>query len=141
VRNCFQQGPKYLSEKLRTRIALAKIKRAGAGVSPDPTVLPGGVLPPVIERVYRHALQTYQPQLLASRGVLLHSRDDWAANAFLRRHPTLGAAAFFAGGCQLVPVPGDHVTVLYEQNLPAVGAQFARLLKDFSTLPANRKSP
>ncbi len=125
----FRQGPKYLWRKSRRRIDIEKkelTSRFDLAFSDDFNVqIPWAI----IARIYRHALQGYRPEPLATRGILFISQDDWISNAFRPQDNTLGARRVFGGGVTVVDVPGNHVTVLQETHLPALAEHYNRNLK------------
>jgi thioesterase domain-containing protein len=145
-RKLMQQGSLYLWKKSLRRINLEKDRLASRlelAVQDDFTVHVPWV---IIERIYRHALETYRPQMLASRGLLLISQDDWLSNAYRQMDDSLGVAQWFAGGVDVLDVSGDHVTVLDELHLPELAKRFQNALDklrlndvrlDGSTQPAN----
>jgi thioesterase domain-containing protein/acyl carrier protein len=125
----FREGPQYLWRKSRRRIDIEKkelASRFDLAISDD---FKQQIPWLIISRIYRHAMDHYRPRPLAAKGVLFISRDDWMSNAFRPQDNTLGAARVFTGGVEVVDVPGNHVTVLYENYLPALAEQFNRLLK------------
>jgi uncharacterized protein (DUF111 family) len=62
---------------------------------------PEQMLSPITRRIFRHAMNAYHPQVLASRGVLFLSEDDWEANAFRKLDDTLGASSLFSSGLKV----------------------------------------
>ena len=85
----------------------------------------------VVERIYRHAAADYHPRVLASKGILFVSKDDWLSNAYRRLDDSLGTAQWFRDGVEVVDVPGDHVTVLDEPYLPELAGHFRKGLEKF----------
>jgi thioesterase domain-containing protein len=73
----------------------------------------------------------YQPKPWPGRGLLLVSQDDWESNAYRQHDDTLGAHHIFQGGVTVVNVPGDHVSVLEEPNLPELAARLNVGLEKF----------
>jgi thioesterase domain-containing protein/acyl carrier protein len=124
-----KQGPQYLWRKSRRRIDLEKkelASRIDLAVHDDFDLQIPWI---IIARIYRHAMDHYQPKPLASRGILFISQDDWMSNAFRPKDNTLGASRVFTGGVEVVDVPGNHVTVLNETHLPKLAEHYNRHLK------------
>jgi len=116
-RKLLQQGPLYLWQKSRRRINLERDRLAATlklAISHD---FSAHVPWAIIEKVYRHVMAGYRPQVLASRGMLFVSRDDWLSSAYRGLDGSLGASRWFGGGVEILDVPGDHVTVLDEPHL------------------------
>jgi thioesterase domain-containing protein/acyl carrier protein len=130
VRNLVKDGPAYLWRKSRHRFNLewrqlvSTIMPATFNNPPEPQFTR-----PIVRRLYRHASKMYGPQVLASRGILLLSKDDWAANAFRKLHPEMGATPFFRDGLLVVDVPGDHVTMLKDTNIQVLAEVCNRHLR------------
>jgi amino acid adenylation domain-containing protein len=126
-----QQGPRYLWRKSRRRIGLEKealasrmeLSRSGDFSAQVPWA--------IIARIYRRAMAGYQPKPWPGRGLLLVSQDDWESNAYRQHDDTLGARHIFQGGVTVVNVPGDHVSVLEEPNLPELAARLNVGLEKF----------
>jgi thioesterase domain-containing protein len=126
-----QQGSTYLWQKSLRRINLEKDKLASKlelAIQGDFTVHVPWL---VIEKIYRHALESYRPQMLASRGMLLISEDDWLSNAYRELDDSLGVGQWFAGEVEILDVPGDHVTVLDERHLSELAKRYQRVLERF----------
>lgn len=127
----WQQGPLYLWRKGRRRFELKKTdlaSRLELAICDDFNVhVPWAI----IARIYDHAMNHYRPRPLAARGLLFVSQDDWLSNAYRLQDDSLGARGVFTGGVAVVNVPGNHVTVLHDANLPALAGQFDRHLKIF----------
>jgi thioesterase domain-containing protein len=83
----------------------------------------------IIERIYRHAMIGYRPQVLPSRGMLFVSKDDWQSNAYRQLDDSLGTSRWFGGGLEVLDVPGDHVTVLDEPHLPELAQCYKKGLE------------
>jgi aspartate racemase len=134
-RNLLKQGPLYLWRKGRRRVRLEKDElalRLKLAKNGDFSLhAPWNI----IERIYRHARRSYRPQMLASRGILFVSHEDWRSNAFRERDNSLGTSRFFAGGVEVLDVPGDHVTVLDEPNLPQLARRYEEGLKRLRIKP------
>jgi len=126
VRELLQQGPGYILRKSRRRIILEKeelLLNFTLMANGDFT----GLLPrAIMQRIYHHAFNGYQPQVLASRGMLFISKDDWLSNAYRQVDNSLGVAQWFSGKVEVMDVPGDHVTVLDEPLLPKVAECLGR---------------
>ena len=130
-RKLMQQGSPYLWQKSLRRINLEKDKLASRlelAVQDDFTVHVPWL---IIERIYRHALENYRPQMLASRGMLLISENDWLSNAYREKDDSLGVGQWFAGGVEVLDAPGDHVTVLDERHLSELAKRYQQVLKKF----------
>lgn len=74
-------------------------------------------------------MRGYQPQRLNTRGILFLSQDDWMANEYRRQDDTLGTRQYFACGVEVVNVPGNHVTILNEEQLPELTKRFCKCLE------------
>ncbi|HEY2328632.1 MAG TPA: amino acid adenylation domain-containing protein, partial [Verrucomicrobiae bacterium] len=126
-----KQGPLYLWRKGSRRIGLEKQETAAKldlAIRNDFNLhVPWSI----IVRIYRHAMKGYQPRPLAGRGILFLSQADWLSNAYRPLDGTLGAGRLFAGGVEVINVPGDHVTVLNEEHLPELARQFDKCLEQF----------
>jgi hypothetical protein len=83
----------------------------------------------IIQRIYRQAVGRYSLKTLPVRGWLLVSQDDWESNAYRQVDNTLGSGKWFAGGVEVLNVPGDHVTVLDESRLPELASCYKTVLK------------
>jgi thioesterase domain-containing protein len=135
-----QQGPRYLWRKSRRRIGLEKealssrleLSRSGDFSAQVPWA--------IIARIYRQAMAGYQPQPWPGRGLLLVSQDDWESNAYRQHDDTLGAREIFQGGVTVVNVPGDHVTILEEPNLPELAARLNVGLEKFLVKNPSRQT-
>jgi thioesterase domain-containing protein len=119
-----QEGPKYLWRKSRRRINLEKAElfsRLELAVRDDFNVQ---VPLAIRNRIYRHAMDGYQPKALATRGKLFVSQEDWLSNAYRSLDDSLGSSKLFSQGIEVINVPGNHVTLLDETYLP----ELARLI-------------
>jgi aspartate racemase len=130
-----KEGPRYLWQKGRRRVRLEKDERASRLKLAKNADFSLHAPWSIIERIYRHAGRSYHPQVLASRGMLFVSKDDWQSNAFRQIDISLGASRFFAGGVEVLDVPGDHVTVLDEPNLPQLAQCFQEGLERLRMKP------
>jgi thioesterase domain-containing protein/acyl carrier protein len=95
-----------------------KVRRAVSGQNGLSTMfdeqgvpLPWGLL----EQLYTHILKFYRPRRLDSRGILFRSvgQDQKYAQAI---DDSLGWKNLFARGLEIVPVPGDHMSMFREGN-------------------------
>ncbi len=126
-----QQGPAYFWRKSRRRIHLEKDDLA----SKLKLVADGSynvhVPWSVILRIYHHAqpAQGWPAKKLTCRGLLFVSRDDWESNAYRLVDNTLGTGRWFAEKVEVMGVPGDHVTVLDEKNLPELAFCYNDVLR------------
>src|SRR6185503_14077248 len=69
-----------------------------------------------LERLYLHIARSYRPRRLASHGVLFRTYAgdvDKAVHAF---DDSLGWSGLFGAGLELVPIPGDHLSIMREHN-------------------------
>jgi thioesterase domain-containing protein len=136
-----QQGPRYLWRKGRRRINLEKdrlAERLQLAIHDDFSM---HVPWPIIQRIYRHAATGYEPRVLATRGCLFVSRDDWASSAFRKVDNSLGADGLFSGGTEVFEVPGDHVTILDEPHLPELVQCFRQVLAGLRSSESNQERP
>jgi amino acid adenylation domain-containing protein len=125
------QGLRYLWQKGKRRIMLEKTELASRlelAIKDDFNVhVPWAI----IARIYEHSMNGYRPKPLATHGLLFVSQDDWMSNAYRKLDDSLGANGVFTGGVEVVNVPGNHVTVLNDEHLPALAEQFEKSLKQF----------
>jgi amino acid adenylation domain-containing protein len=124
-----QQGSPYLWRKSLRRINLEKDKlasRLNLAIHGD---FNAHVPWAIIERIYNHVIYGYRPQVLANRGMLFVSQDDWLSKAYRQLDDSLGASRWFGGGVEVMDVPGDHVTVLDEPRLPELAKCFRSSLE------------
>jgi thioesterase domain-containing protein/aryl carrier-like protein len=128
-RNLRQKGPSYFWRKVRRRVNLKKDELASKYIPAIDGDLNMHVPWPVIDRIYLHAMLNYHPRVLGSRGISFVSEDDWQSNAYRKLDNSLGAGRVFAGGLDVIDVPGDHVTVLYESHLPELARRFRKGLE------------
>jgi thioesterase domain-containing protein len=131
VRKLLQEGSPYLWRKSMRRVNLEKDKLASRLELATQGDFNMHVPWLIIERIYRHAMDGYCPQPLASRGMLFISQDDWLSNAYRQLDDSLGVSRWFGGGVEIMDVPGDHVTVLDESHLPELAQCFNKCLKQF----------
>jgi thioesterase domain-containing protein/acyl carrier protein len=128
-RRLLQQGPIYIWQKSRRRIKREKGKLVSTlklAIHDDFSL---HVPWTIIQRIYRHAGVGYQPQVLASRGMLFVSKDDWMSNAYQQLDDSLGASRLFSGGVEVFDVPGNHETVLDEPYLPELAECYKKGLE------------
>ncbi len=123
------EGPRYVWGKGRRRVNLEK-----DGLIAQFNGLTEGnfsmhVPWSIIQRIYTQAITCYQPQALAADAFLFVSKDDWESSAFRRIDNSLGAERFFTEGVKVMDVPGNHVTVLDEANLPELSLRFTKGLE------------
>jgi thioesterase domain-containing protein len=89
----------------------------------------------IMERIFRHAMDSQLPKLLDSRGLLFISEDDWLAAAYRKIDDSLGVARWMARGVEIMVVPGDHLTVLDEARLPKLAECFKKGLEKLRSRP------
>ena len=65
----------------------------------------------MLDRVYRRIGESYRPPRLDSRGVLFRT-DQINGNAVLRDDDSLGWNNLFARGLEIVPMIGDHLSMI-----------------------------
>ena len=124
-----QQGAGYFWRKSRRRINLEKDELAARLKLMTDRDFSVHVPWTIIQRIYRHASRGYRPpEVLSSRGVLFISGNDWQSNAYRKIDNSLGANRWFTQPAVVVDVPGDHVTVLDEQNLPELAQCYDQTL-------------
>lgn len=124
-----RHGPGYFWRKLKVKLGCHRPDRFSATEAlPADT---GGVdqmntfvRVNLIRKIWRNAQRDYYPQPIACRGVLFLSEDVLDCTA----DPSLGANAVFAGGVEIVAVPGDHTTVIQEPHVQSLAAEFGRFL-------------
>ncbi len=83
----------------------------------------------VLERLYTHIFKSYRPRRLGSRGILFRSEapDQKYARAFDDTH---GWKNLFTGGLEIVPVPGDHMS-MFRQDNQALAQKINEVLKRY----------
>jgi thioesterase domain-containing protein len=123
LRNTFRLGPNYLWRKIRQRLTADKekqVERLNARQSP---VKPNTALDAsnpeawlVIDRIWRHSLKHYRPRRLASRGILIRAQES-CYNEVHNYDGCLGWRHMFAGGLEIIEVPGDHRSMWKEPQL------------------------
>jgi thioesterase domain-containing protein len=74
--------------------------------------LPGGLL----DRLYRNLAKSYRPRPLDSRGILFTTASTDAAKAARAFDDTLGWKNQFVRGLEIVPMIGDHLSMIREHN-------------------------
>ncbi len=123
-----QQGPKYLWRKSWRRINLEKVElfsRLEMAVRHDFNVQ----VPLAIRtRIYQHAMNSYRPKVLATRGILFVPQNDWLSNAYRSLDDSLGSSKLFSNGIEVINVPGNHVTLFDEMHLPELGRLVSKSL-------------
>jgi len=90
----------------------------------------------ILDRAYRKILESYRPRLLESRGVLF--RTD--GNTVLRGlDDSQGWNNLFSRGLQIVPVIGDHISMVREHH-PMLARQINEVLQRHWSNQANKVS-
>jgi amino acid adenylation domain-containing protein len=124
-----QLGPLYLWRKSRRRIKLETkelASRLELAIRDDFNVQ----VPLAIRtRIYVHAMNGYRPKVLATRGILFVSQDDWLSNAYRSLDDSLGSSKLFSDGMEVINVPGNHVTLLDEMHLPELARLVSKSLE------------
>jgi len=69
-----------------------------------------------LERLYLHIVRSYRPRRLASRGVLFRTYAGDVEKAVHAFDDSLGWSGLFGAGLELVPIPGDHLSIMREHN-------------------------
>ena len=127
LRNSFRSGPSYLWGKIRERLTekeegrLARRNAAQLPVIPGPAL--DGAGPEVwesVHRIWQHSMKHYRPRPLAGRGILLRARQS----IYKEVHDfdgCLGWQGLFAGGLEIIEVPGDHSSMWKEPQLRTLG--------------------
>jgi amino acid adenylation domain-containing protein len=128
VRSLFREGFGYLWRKSARRIRLQRDERESKAELVMRNDFNLHVPWAIISRIYEHAMKAYQPKNQPNQAILFVSREDWMAKAFSRHDKTLGAGKYFAGGVEVVHVPGNHVTILEESHLPELASHINRYL-------------
>ena len=122
-------GPRYLWNKLKGKLArssrysltaerAARLRRE----SIDQADIVARV--DVVRKICRNAQRNYHLRPVASRAVLFLSSDGLG----ISEDPSLGACGVFTGGVEIVPVGGNHATMLQEPHLRTLVAEVARRL-------------
>jgi amino acid adenylation domain-containing protein len=120
-------GPRYFWEKLRAKWWRAPQNGALPGAAAgrtDEDHAARFVHVNIVRNIYRHALRQYRPQMIANSAALFLSNDG----AGCSNDPTLGARDVFSGGVEIVPVAGNHTTMLQEPHLEALAGKIRRTL-------------
>lgn len=74
--------------------------------------LPWGLL----DRLYAEYDKTYQPRCLDSQGVLFRSDEVDGKRVVRARHDALAWENLFAQGLEIIPIPGDHYSIVREHR-------------------------
>jgi amino acid adenylation domain-containing protein len=74
--------------------------------------LPWGLL----DRLFRNIMQSYRPYPLDSRGILFRTDSTDAEQAVRAFDDTLGWKNLFVRGLEIVPMIGDHLSMIREHN-------------------------
>jgi len=69
----------------------------------------------IIEQLYNKASKTQSLRRLDCRGILFQADPEDQTHP-LARDGSLGWENLFAGGLEIIPVPGDHVTMIREES-------------------------
>ena len=96
-----------------------------------------GVLPwRLVERLFTKILESYHPRRLDSRGVLFRSQppDEAYTRAF---DDSLGWKNLFAGGLEIIPTLGDHLS-MFRQHNQALAQQMNEVLKRYWMQPDDK---
>ena len=129
LRNSFQPG--YLRQQVRRRFYRERDERAAkVAVSRDganPEVFPDFSNPEeaweITHRIWQHALKSYRPRPLASRGILFRAQES-IFNEINDYDGCLGWGRLFAGGLKIFQVPGGHMSMWKGGNLPELSESF-----------------
>ena len=82
----------------------------------------------LLERLYAKLIKSYRPRRIVGRGILIRADpidDIGAARAF---DDSLGWKNLFTGGVEIIPVIGDHRSILREHN-PTLARKLSDVLK------------
>ena len=134
LQNSFRLGPNYLWRKIRERLTEEKQGRVARGNSGKSPVTPSpalGASPKaweIVHRIWQHSLKRYPQRQLASRGILLRAQksiynDDHDFDG------CLGWRHMFAGGLEIIEVPGDHLSMWKEPQLRTLGKVWVKSLE------------
>ncbi len=92
----------------------------------------------LLERLYRNITKSYCPRRLDSRGVLFRSEPLTLTGEYSRERlsraldDSLGWKNLFAEGLELIPVPGDHLSMIRQPHW-ALAHQMNEMLKRYWT--------
>lgn len=125
--NGFRSGPDYVWRKICERLTEDKQRRAAQHNAGQPPATPSPVTEGAnleawesVHRIWQHALKHYPQRELASRGILLRAQKS----IYKEVHDfdgCLGWQGLFAGGLDIIEVPGDHSSMWKEPQLRALG--------------------
>jgi len=90
----------------------------------------------ILDRAYRKILESYRPRLLESRGVLFRSEDNTVLRGF---DDSQGWNNLFSRGLEIVPVIGDHISIVLEHH-PMLARQMSEVLQRHWSNQANKVS-
>lgn len=124
-----RHGPRYILNKINSRLRHLKVAPAlkdEPSRAPQPNEDQASHFAHVnsVRKIYRHAQRNYRPQPMVCRGVICLSTDATGC----AHDPSLGAQGVFAAGLEIVPVSGNHTTMLEEPHLRSLAAKITPLL-------------
>jgi len=93
--------------------------------------LPGGLL----DRLYRNLEKSYRPRPLDSRGILFTTDSSDAEKAVRAFDGSLGWKNLFTRGLEIIPMIGDHLSMIREHNSTLAREMDEVLKRHWSSLP------
>lgn len=70
----------------------------------------------LLERLYAKIAKTYQPRRMFCRGILVRADRIDANGTILPMDDSLGWRDLFTGGLEIIPIIGDHDSIVREHN-------------------------
>jgi thioesterase domain-containing protein len=124
-----QFGPRYFWDKLRSKLwrsahgTASRYNAAQAGEADDAVAHFAHFN--IVREIYQRVQRSYRPRSIPSRATLFLSSDTIGCKV----DPSLGAAAVFSNGVEVVRVPGNHASMLETPHLHALAAEVRRALR------------
>jgi hypothetical protein len=82
----------------------------------------------LLERLYEKIAKTYQPRRMSGRGILVRADKIDENGTILPMDDSLGWRDLFTGGLEIIPIIGDHHSIVREHN-PALARKLNDALK------------
>jgi amino acid adenylation domain-containing protein len=86
-----------------------------------------------LERLYARLTESYEPRPLSSRGVVFRPASE--DGSFRRCDESLGWKGLFAGGLEIIPALGDHISMV-RQHHQALAKKMTEVLKEIESRQA-----
>jgi len=109
------------------RLAIRAFTSSEASNAPEPVVGGNDVPTGVLSRIFSVVRKQYQCRPVEARGALFRARDDRFSQLRIA-NGTHGWDGLFERGLEIVDIPGDHLTMLADANLPHVANAIQKCL-------------